>query len=208
MSFSDYPAKAKSNGRCGGFYIPFAPPATLFRSSHSLSFHSIAYTRTEHICNFDGIANILRSADGGNVLPSSSQAPYRSPRRERQVSFTSPLLLSPQNLQFCGGPRWQPLSAVSGRKRYNTLDFAEQNRVPSGTLFPSGTPCQQAAARTYWMTRSRKESAAVFAPLRSAQNEHPPDVLRPLETTRHFLRRLCIQTDNFIQNTRLRNGKH
>ena len=28
----------------------------------------------------------------------------------------------------------QPLSSVSGRKRYNTLDFAEQNRVPTGML--------------------------------------------------------------------------
>ena len=131
MSFSGYPAKAKSNGRCGGLYIPFAPPATPLHSSHSSSFRSIAYTRTEHICNYDGIANILRSAASGNVLPSSSQAPYRSPRRERQVSFTPLLLLSPQNLRFCGGPRWQPLSAVSGRKRYNTLDFAVQNRVPT-----------------------------------------------------------------------------
>ena len=157
MSFSGIPAKAKSNGRCGGFYIPFAPPATPLRSSRSSSFRSVAYTRTEHICNFDGIANIPRSADTGNVLPSSSQAPYRSPRRERQVSFTPLLLLSPQNLRFCGGPRWQHLSAVSGRKRYNTLDFAEQNRVPSGTLFPCGTPCQQAAARTCWMTRSQRE---------------------------------------------------
>ena len=69
MSFSGIPAKAKSNGRCGGFYIPFAPPATLLHSSHSTSFHSIAYNRTEYICNFDGIANILRSAATGNVLP-------------------------------------------------------------------------------------------------------------------------------------------
>ena len=78
----------------------------------------------------------LCSAAIGNVLPSSSQAPYRSLRRERQISFTSLLLLSPQNLRFCRDPEWQPLSAVSGRKRYNTLDFAGQNRVPTGCCSP------------------------------------------------------------------------
>ena len=36
------------------------------------------------------------------VRPSSSQAPYHSSRRKRQDSFTPPLLLSPQNLRFCG----------------------------------------------------------------------------------------------------------
>ena len=30
----------------------------------------------------------------------------------------------------------QPLSSVSGRKRYNTLDFAAQNRVPTGCCSP------------------------------------------------------------------------
>ena len=32
--------------------------------------------------------------------------------------------------------RRQSLSRVSGRKRYNTLDFAEQNRVPTGCCSP------------------------------------------------------------------------
>ena len=36
-----------------------------------------------------------------------------------------------------------PLSVASGRKRYNTLDFA------------SKVVCQQGAARPYWMTQSR-----------------------------------------------------
>ena len=87
MRFSEIPAKEKPKNNddskrqtddesergetvaARGFYIPFAPPATLFHSSRSSSFRSIAYARTEHICNFDGIANILRSADTGNVLP-------------------------------------------------------------------------------------------------------------------------------------------
>ena len=57
----------------------------------------IAFGRTDHFCNFDGIAKTLfcchrkRTAESG-----------------------------------------QSLSAVIGRKRYNTLDFAAQNRVPTG----------------------------------------------------------------------------
>lgn len=74
------------------------------------------------------------SAAIGNGLPSSSQALYPSLCRERQISFTPLLLLSPQNLRFCRDPEWQSLSAVSGRKRYNTLDFAGQNRVPKADL--------------------------------------------------------------------------
>ena len=35
----------------------------------------------------------------------------------------------------------QPLSSVSGRKRYNTLDFPKENRVPTGMLLaPIGNP--------------------------------------------------------------------
>ena len=39
-------------------------------------------------------------------------------------------------------PIWrQPLSSVSGRKRYNTLDFPKENRVPTGMLrAPIGNP--------------------------------------------------------------------
>ena len=108
----------------------------------------------------------------------SSQTPYPSLRRERQSSSISLLLLSPQNLRFCGGPlqpvgfcfskilhlchlgvtksvcptdaekrlstsicphsRWrsQPLSRVSRKQKYNTLDFPAENRVPTGMLAP------------------------------------------------------------------------
>ena len=39
---------------------------------------------------------------------------------------------------ICPYSRWrsQPLSRVSRKQRYNTLDFAEQNRVPTGMLAP------------------------------------------------------------------------
>ena len=44
---------------------------------------------------------------------------------------------------ICPHSRWrsQPLSRVSRKQRYNTLDFAEQNRVPIGMpLAPIGNP--------------------------------------------------------------------
>lgn len=46
----------------------------------------------------------------------------------------------------------QPLSSVSGRKRYNTLDFA------------SKIVCQQGASRPYWKPRA-KGAAPLWTPL-------------------------------------------
>ena len=61
-----------------------------------------------------------------------------SPTLEVRISANPELqifaLLLPQEM-VC--PVWrQPLSRVSGRKRYNTLDFAEQGRVPTGCYSP------------------------------------------------------------------------
>ena len=47
---------------------------------------------------------------------------------------------------ICPHSRWrsQPLSRVSRKQRYNTLDFAEQNRVPTGMLrAPIGNPASK-----------------------------------------------------------------
>ena len=42
----------------------------------------------------------------------------------------------------------QPLSSVSGRKRYNTLDFPKENRVPTGMLLaPIGNSEPRDASR-------------------------------------------------------------
>jgi len=59
----------------------------------------ITFDRTDHFCNFDGIAKTLFCC-----------------HRKRTAEHR------------------QSLSAVSGRKRYNTLDFAGQNRVPKADL--------------------------------------------------------------------------
>ena len=135
------------------------------------------------VCRYGGTRAVYTFASA------SSQTPYPSLRRERQSSSISLLLLSPQNLRFCGGPlqpvgfcfskilhlchlgvtksacptdaekclptaicphsRWrsQPLSHVSRKQRYNTLDFAKQNRVPTGMLrAPIGNPASKEIA--------------------------------------------------------------
>lgn len=62
-----------------------------------------------------------------------------APTPEERISTSLPclqifaLLLPPETA--CPVRR-HPLSSVSGRKRYNTLDFAEQNRVPTGCCSP------------------------------------------------------------------------
>ena len=66
-----------------------------------MKFRRIASTRTDHFCNFGGIAKTLFCC-----------------RRK------------------CLPEHGKSLSAVSGHKRYNTLDFAEQNRVPTGYCSP------------------------------------------------------------------------
>ena len=53
-----------------------------------------------------------------------------------------------------------PLSVASGRKRYNTLDFA------------SKVVCQQGAARPYWMTQSRGD-LPLGLPFIFATKHHP-----------------------------------
>ena len=57
-----------------------------------------------------------------------------------------PVLLSPKSvcpLPICPNRRCrsQPLSSVSRKQRYNTLDFPAKNRVPTGVLLaPIGNP--------------------------------------------------------------------
>ena len=66
---------------------------------------------------------------------------------------------------ICPHSRWrsQPLSSVSRKQRYNTLDFPTENRVPTGMLLaPIGNPdfaskivCQQGCFSTLLETQSR-----------------------------------------------------
>ena len=61
-------------------------------------------------------------------------------------------LLAPRRdclLSICLNDRWhsQPLSSVSRKQRYNTLDFPAENRVPTGMLLaPIGNPAPRSCA--------------------------------------------------------------
>ena len=64
---------------------------------------------------------------------------------------------------ICPYSRWrsQPLSRVSRKQRYNTLDFAEQNRVPRWTLSPSDTPAKGNAV-SLWIPYANRDALAPF----------------------------------------------
>ena len=87
--------------RCGGFDIPLALPVMPLHFEAQLSFsspfHSTTYTRTGGFCLGE------------------------NPEFQRVVRQNPPVLLPPERL--CSA-RKHPLSSVSGRQRYNTLDFA------------------------------------------------------------------------------------
>ena len=56
----------------------------------------------------------------------------------RPVARQNPPVLQP--LEMVCSARKHPLSSVSGRRRYNTLDFPTENRVPTGRFHPYWKP--------------------------------------------------------------------
>lgn len=77
---------------------------------------------------------------------------------------------------ICPHSRWrsQPLSSVSGQKRYNILDFAKQNRVPTGMLrAPIGKPVQRGAGLR-WRPQSVKRFEALTEPTGETSLCNPP----------------------------------
>ena len=93
-----------------GFYIPLAPPVG-----------------TENL--FAQLQDILRQLHPNSrilLMANSLSFVTYSPQNP-------PVLLPLKTVCLA----WDnPLSSISGRKRYNTLDFAEQNRVPTGCFSP------------------------------------------------------------------------
>ena len=57
-----------------------------------------------------------------------------------------------------------PLFRVSRKQRYNTLDFAKQNRVPTGQLAPLLEPPRQRGAGLRWRPQSVKRFEALTEP--------------------------------------------
>ena len=80
---------------------------------------------------------ILLIANSGIYEPEGSQNPS--------------VLLSPEMACLV---RQHPLSGNSGRKRYNTLDFPQENRVPTGRFHP------------YWKPRSKGTCSPFTIPAR------------------------------------------
>ena len=95
--------------RCGRLYIPLAPPVMQHSFGRRPPLCRTTYTRTVGFCSWQILSFV--------PLPATKSA----------CSAAAVKCLSGVG---------QPLSSVSGRKRYNTLDFAEQNRVPTGMLSP------------------------------------------------------------------------
>ena len=54
------------------------------------------------------------------------------------MAHQNPPVLQPLEM-VCSGSQ-HPLSSVSGRRRYNTLDFPQENRVPTGRFQPYWKP--------------------------------------------------------------------
>ena len=67
---------------------------------------------------------------------------------------------------ICPHSRWrsQPLSRVSRKQRYNTLDFPAENRVPTGMLAPLLETLRQRGAGLRWRPQSVKRFEALTEP--------------------------------------------
>lgn len=96
--------------RCGGFLYTSCAPVDTANLSASLQ---------DFLCQLHTNSRILLMLNPSFCVPYSPQNP--------------PVLLTLKSVCLAWG---QPLSSVSGRKRYNTLDFAAQNRVPTGCCSP------------------------------------------------------------------------
>ena len=101
---------------------------------------------------------LARNAAAGRGLyipllpfPASRILLLKNPAFVPQLTSQNPPVLLPRKSVCCHTlphrrVRRQPLSRVSRKQRYNTLDFAKQNRVPTGMLrAPIGNP----AAKRY-----------------------------------------------------------
>ena len=140
--------------RCGGLDIPLAPPVMPLHFEAQLRFsspfHSTTYTRTGGFCLGE------------------------NPEFQRVARQNPPVLLPLERL--CSA-RKHPLSSVSGRQRYNTLDFANKVVCHETAGFigffpprqrrrlwkplprercPLWIPQPTGRSRPYWMTQSQR----------------------------------------------------
>ncbi len=100
-----------------GLDIPFAPPVMQLRSEDFFPIFS---------------ASLHHLHPNRRILPDGQILFFSAVVRQ------NPPVLPP--LEMLCSARKHPLSSGSGRKRYNTLDFAQQNRVPTGRFHPYWKP--------------------------------------------------------------------
>ena len=96
-----------------------------------------------------------------------------------------------QPLEMVCSESKHPLSSVSGRRRYNTLDFPTENRVPTGRFHPYWKPrikgiCYpfEIPARLYICTHKQRKRVCEY---RSINAKIPRDFLRQGEKFSGFL---------------------
>ena len=107
----------ESNVAAAGFDIPSAPPGM-------------------QLCSKNFRRNSLRCA----APPTPEQANFAESKSQILLpggTQNPPVLLS---LESACSARKHPLSSVSGRRRYNTLDFPAEKRVPTGRFRPYWKP--------------------------------------------------------------------
>ena len=92
---------------------------------------------------------------------------------------------------ICPYSRWrsQPLSCVSRKQRYNTLDFPTENRVPRGTPSPLDTPAKGNAVSLWIPYANRDALAPAWKP--ELRGVSPSDTSEPKVDTDILLKYLC-----------------
>ena len=133
---------------CGRFDIPPAPPVMQLRSE-----------------NF--YQNSLRSASP----PTPEQPDFVCGTKPdfQHAACQNPSVLQP--LEMACSKSKHPLSSVSGRKRYNTLDFTWQSRVPTRCFHPYWKPGSQGTCSPF--TIPARLCICIYKP-RKCLYEHIP----------------------------------
>jgi len=126
--------------------------------------------------------NFKRNSIRSTAPPTPEQPDFASanPHISRPGGTGHPsVLLSPE--MVCS-VRQHPLSGTSGRKRYNTLDFARQNRVPTERFHPYWKPRIKGTCHPFEIPAVLKSvytnRKTVFASTHPKTQKSPQSILR------------------------------
>ena len=143
-----------------GFYIPLAPPRW-----HRKSF---------------------RTASRFPMPTTPEQPDFAHAKSFVLCSFQPTKSACSAAAEKCLSGVGQPLSSVSGRKRYNTLDFPKENRVPTGMLLaPIGNPepkgLRPSGHFIYFLRLCIYKTAILFCTLSRLYISHSPKTKNPTD---------------------------